>query len=125
MEILNEFKPVIVALIALFGVIYSTRHNNSVDRIKALTESLVNLKKSGWEDRTEVNEAINNIANGLKIESQQIKPFPNWCGIGFVSLGIIGLAGSSFIPSAGWGLGLFTFSVLVSCIGIWMIPRCK
>jgi hypothetical protein len=125
MEKITELNPIIVAIIALIGVIYSAHHSSKFDDIKSLTESLVNLKKSGREDSDKVKNSIEAIAGRLDTETKNIKPLPRFLGIILVSVGIIGLAVSSFIPSDVCGIVIFFGSVAVSCFGIWMIPRCK
>jgi hypothetical protein len=123
MEFIKTYGTIIVALIGLVGVLYTSQHSRKLDTIKSLTDSLANL--DALKNHDDMQEPIKNIQDRLKVETKSIKPWPSWVGITAASVGLVLLGSCRFISNADRGLFTFVISIAILCFSFWVIPRCK
>lgn len=136
MENLTAFVPIVVALIAVVGTLYTSIHTKPFENIKTLSETLKTLtevkEKFAQGDSSKglgnvqkpLDDAIKALTERLELESDSIRPYPEFLGLGFSGGGLILLAVSSFISDAHKGIIIMTFAVILMCVGFWLIPRC-
>ncbi|MDY3126238.1 hypothetical protein [Bifidobacterium mongoliense] len=123
MEFIKTYGTIIVALIGLVGVLYTSQHSRKLDTIKSLTDSLANL--DALKNHNDMQEPIKNIQDRLKVETKSIKPWPSWVGITTASIGLVVLGSCRFFTNASLGIGVFVTAILILGFSFWVIPRCK
>lgn len=129
-QTVKDLSVVIVAVITLCGTVFTATHAKPFEDIKTLSETLKTLteakEKLGLNNfPTELNDAIRNLSERLKYESNELLPYPKYLGLGISCIGIILFGVTSFIPDPYMGLCVLIVAVVFLCAGFWFIPRCK
>lgn len=116
--------PVITAIIALLGTLYTTHHSKPFESIKTLSEALKTLKEINNPD-DDTKKAIQSIESRLKTEAQKIAPFPSWVGVTLATIGIVLIAACAVIPSPRWGVTVLIIGIGLTAASWYVIPRTK